>query len=69
MANDFASKQRRFFESIIDGLSEGFAAADHEGKQTIVNQKLCEMTGFQKEELIGGQPPFKYWAEEGMDDN
>jgi PAS domain S-box-containing protein len=59
--------ERNFSDSIINNLADGFAAVDASGKQIIVNDKLCEMTGFSKEELIGKKAPFKYWAEENLD--
>lgn len=65
---DQLSRQRVFLESIIDNFDNGVAAVDAEGKQIVVNKALCEMTGFQKEELLGATPPFKYWAEESLDD-
>ncbi len=59
---------KHYLESIIDSLYNGVAAVDADGKQIVVNKALCEMAGFQKAELLGAMPPFKYWAEESLDD-
>jgi PAS domain S-box-containing protein len=56
-----------FSNSIINNLAEGFAAIDSSVKQIIANDRLCEMTGFNRDELLGEKAPFKYWAEENLD--
>ncbi|MCL5318633.1 MAG: PAS domain S-box protein [Thaumarchaeota archaeon] len=57
-------KQEQFFEAVIDSLNVGIAVIDQEGRQTLVNKKFCEMTGFKMEELVGSKAPFQYWAED-----
>ncbi len=65
---DIVKKERVFTSSLINGLSDGLAVVDNEGKQIIVNDRLVEMTGFSRDELQNQKPPFKYWAEEGLED-
>jgi PAS domain S-box-containing protein len=60
------SKEHRLTLSLLKGLGEGIALVNEEGKQILVNDELCKMTGFSEEELLAQKPPFKYWAEEGL---
>jgi len=60
-------KEKEFTANLLKGLGEGFAVIDHEGKQILVNDALCKMTGYSQEELMNQKPPFKYWAEEGLE--
>ncbi|MFQ6032999.1 MAG: PAS domain S-box protein, partial [Candidatus Zixiibacteriota bacterium] len=61
-------KEKEFTLSLLKGLKEGFAVVDQEGKQILVNDELCKMTGYSEKELLNQKPPFKYWAEEGLKD-
>jgi PAS domain S-box-containing protein len=58
-----------FWRAVIEAFSDGVCvtrAAD--GVHVEVNEALCQMTGFSREELVGGKAPFPYWSEEGMAD-
>lgn len=65
-AQEKIKKEEEFIFSLLKGLKPGLAAVDREGKQLLVNDELCRMTGFSEEELLGQNPPFKYWAEESI---
>jgi PAS domain S-box-containing protein len=67
-AEEKVRKEKEFTLTLIKRLKEGFAVIDQEGKQILVNDALCKMTGYSKKELINEKPPFKYWAEEGLKD-
>jgi len=67
-AEEKIKEEKEFILSLLLRLKEGFAAIDHKGKQILVNDELCKMTGYSKEELLNQKPPFKYWAEEGIRD-
>ena len=60
------TKEHGLTLSLLKGLKEGIALVNREGKQILVNDELCKMTGFSEEELLAQKPPFKYWAEEGL---
>lgn len=51
-------------EGILEGIQEGFALVDGEGKKIFVNEQFCRQTGFTREELLHKRPPFDYWPEE-----
>lgn len=38
-----------------------------DGAQVQVNDRLCAITGFSREELVGRMPPFPYWPPEQVD--
>ncbi len=60
-------REKEFTSSLLQGLKEGLAVVDQEGMQILVNVELCKMTGYSEKELLGQKPPFKYWAEEGLE--
>ncbi|WP_431133711.1 sigma 54-interacting transcriptional regulator [Psychroserpens mesophilus] len=59
--------EKEFSEELVGSLMEGLSVVDLDEKLIRVNQALCTMTGFTKKELIGDQPPFKYWPPEYHD--
>jgi PAS domain S-box-containing protein len=67
-AEEKIRKEKEFTLSLLKGLKEGFAVVDQDGKQILVNDELCKMTGYSEKELLNQKPPFKYWAEEGLED-
>jgi diguanylate cyclase (GGDEF)-like protein/PAS domain S-box-containing protein len=40
-------------DRVMDATTNAIAAFDLDGRMTLVNQRLCEMTGYSQEELIG----------------
>jgi diguanylate cyclase (GGDEF)-like protein/PAS domain S-box-containing protein len=50
--------------TLIDAIQEGFIAFDASLTVTEVNQRLCEMTGFTRDELVGGGAPLPFWPAE-----
>jgi len=60
-------KEKEFTASLLRGFKDGFAVVDREGRQILVNEELCKMTGYSERELLNQKPPFKYWAEEGLE--
>jgi len=56
-----------FRKAIEESIPAGIAGFDMEGHQIYVNQVFCEMVGWQEEELLGAQYPFKYWSTGDME--
>jgi len=54
----------RFRENILNSMVDGLSVLDVNGVHLDVNDALCKMTGFSREELIGTGPPHPYWPEE-----
>jgi PAS domain S-box-containing protein len=51
----------RFNTELIASMQEGFSVVDENGVHLLVNDALCKMTGYTKEELVGHGVPHKYW--------
>lgn len=60
-------KEKEFTENLLTRLSEGIAVVNDDKKMIFVNEALCKMTGFERDELINERMPFKYWAEENIE--
>lgn len=56
-------KSRIFLEKIIDSLRDGFSVLTKDGEHVMVNPALCQMTGFNADELLGQGPPHPYWGD------
>ncbi|MEN6370298.1 MAG: PAS domain S-box protein [Thermotogota bacterium] len=41
------------YEDVVEMMGEGLAFQDADGRLTYVNDRLCEMTGFQKHDVLG----------------
>jgi len=54
-------ESKKFAESLIASMKDGFSILDTQGVHLNVNPALCHMTGFTREELIGTGPPHPYW--------
>jgi PAS domain S-box-containing protein len=50
---------RALTASIQDGLS--IVAADEARTMVDVNPRLCELTGYTREQLVGSSPPYPHW--------
>jgi PAS domain S-box-containing protein len=50
---DSLDRSERRFQHLLDTMSEGFSQTDRNLVLMYVNQRVCEMLGFEREELIG----------------
>ena len=55
-------------EAIVSSMSEGYGLTV-KGVITTVNDALCELTGFSREELIGCVPPYPFWPPETLSES
>ncbi|MFX1406593.1 MAG: PAS domain S-box protein [Promethearchaeota archaeon] len=58
LAEQKIKESEKKYRSILESISEGYFEVDLEGNFTFFNDSLCEITGYQKNELLG-----KYYAE------
>jgi PAS domain S-box-containing protein len=47
--------------TLLEGRSDGLSIIDAHGVQVYVNDALCSMLGFTRDELIGKAAPHPYW--------
>lgn len=70
-AQRWATQQIRereaYIASILRTISVGICVISLEGTHLLVNDSLCRMTGFSREEMEGQQPPYPYWDPDGLD--
>ena len=53
-----------FSNNLIGSMQDGVSVLDPNGITLEVNPALCRMTGFSREELVGGGSPHPYWPPE-----
>lgn len=54
--------------AIEDALTVGLRARDMDGRLLYVNRRLCELTGFAENELVGCLPPMPYWPPDEIEE-
>ena len=57
---------REHAQAIITAMREGYCLTI-DGKITAVNDAVCELTGFSREELIGAGLPFPFWPPDAIE--
>ncbi len=62
-AEEADRRRRELSQAIIDSMPDGFVLV-REAEIVAVNEALCRITGFTREELLGARPPFPFWATE-----
>jgi PAS domain S-box-containing protein len=63
-AEETLLEAKEFSESLIASARDGITVLDNRGVHIDVNNAICEMTGFLREELIGAGLPHPYWPPE-----
>ena len=61
-------KNKLFLDNLIESLPVGLSVINKSSVRIIANQTLCEMTGFDREELQYSTPPFKFWPPEHLEE-
>ncbi len=61
-----AREAERRYEELVQTLGQGFSILDDEGCLTYVNDRLCEMLGYRRDELLG-RPVKDLFAPESRD--
>jgi diguanylate cyclase (GGDEF)-like protein/PAS domain S-box-containing protein len=60
-------RERDYGAVITSSMHEGFILT-RDGAILEVNQAICELTGFTREELVGAHPPYPFWAPESAEE-
>ena len=58
--------ERMISEPVLDAIRDGVVVLRANGQIAAVNQAICEMTGFSRDELVGAAPPLPYWPPEQL---
>ncbi|MCO5976976.1 sensor histidine kinase [Ideonella oryzae] len=56
-----------FRHAMEESLLVGMRARDLDGTIIYVNRALCQMTGYEPEELLGQRPPYPYWHPDDLE--
>ena len=59
--------ERDYAATITSSMHEGFMLT-RDGRILEVNQALCRLTGFTREELVGARVPYPFWAPEAVEE-
>ena len=59
--------ERDYGASITSSMHEGFILT-RDGAILEVNQALCELTGYTRDELVGASAPYPFWAPEAAEE-
>jgi diguanylate cyclase (GGDEF)-like protein/PAS domain S-box-containing protein len=60
-AEQVARRERDFLAVVLGSMREGYVYSVG-GTIVDVNETLCRLTGFSRDDLIGHQPPYPFWA-------
>ncbi len=59
-------KRPELLSTLLAGMLDGLSIVDASGVQIYVNDALCKLLGFEREELIGATAPYPYWPPEEL---
>lgn len=65
-ADERLRRAHEYAEAIVDSMSDGLLVVGHDGAIEHVSNRLLDMTGFARAELIGSRPPFPFHAPEEL---
>ena len=63
-----SERARQVSEAVVGALQDGLVLFAPDGRISRVNERVCEITGFNAEELLGASRPLPYWPEESVDE-
>ncbi|HKO91455.1 MAG TPA: PAS domain S-box protein, partial [Polyangiaceae bacterium] len=52
--------------AVLEAMQDGFSVVNAQAVQVFVNDALCRMTGYTRDELLGQAPAYPYWPEEAL---
>ena len=59
-----SERARQVSDTVVGALQDGLVIFGPDGRAVRVNEKLCELTGFSADEIVGVAPPLPYWPPE-----
>jgi len=67
-AQEYLKREKKFSEDLIHSLSQGLVVMNVSGEIIDVNPSFCQITQFDKHELIGAKAPFPFWPPESINE-
>jgi diguanylate cyclase (GGDEF)-like protein/PAS domain S-box-containing protein len=64
-AEEVARRERDFLAVVLGSMHEGYVYSV-DGEIIDVNEPLCRLTGFDRDELIGRHAPYPFWASDDL---
>lgn len=61
-ADSSSQNDRSFITAIENSIPSGIIIYDETGKQVYVNKSFCDLTGWDRVDLLDKLPPFVYWS-------
>ena len=59
-----SERARQVSDAILGAIQDGLVIYGLDGRAVRVNARMCELTGFSAEEIVGVAPPLPYWPPE-----
>jgi PAS domain S-box-containing protein len=56
--------EKHFSESLLNNMHDGYSLINPQGEVLEVNDALCAMIGYSKEEIVGQKIPLKHWPDD-----
>ncbi len=56
-----------FLEAVKSVIPCGIAVSAPDGTQVYVDERFCDLVGWEAGELLGAKPPYPYWPEDAVD--
>ena len=66
-AEEALREEKKFSDSLIASMQDGFAVLDKNGIHIDANPAFCQMIGYSWEELAEIKPPYPYWSTEDLE--
>lgn len=64
MSAELLIRLPEYFSSLINAMQDGFILRGTDGTIIEVNDAICQMTGYRRDEMVGRRPPHPWWPED-----
>jgi len=64
MSAELLIRLPEYFSSLINAMQDGFVLRGTDGTIIEVNDSVCEMLGYRRDEMVGRRPPHPWWPDD-----